>query len=157
VVSPLQHSKPVRLAHAALTAGVDGKWKRVEQLLNRINTECPGSGLGDALVAWCDAFAEHSNDGMPEFEQVRIAHLNVDTGAMNQADEVTARRAWAGRIIAARVAGDRDAFVTCLDELNAIEDGFERGQHVASLVESVALSIRTLPRGYARMGRAREA
>lgn len=148
-----QHSKPIRLAHAALAAGIDGNWRRVEDLLNRLNAECPGPGLGDALVAWCDALAEHSCDGMPEFGRVKVAHLNVDTGAMNQQDEITPERSWVGRLLAARGAGDRDAFAALLDELNAIPDGFQRGHHVSTLVESVALTIRNVPRGYARMGR----
>jgi hypothetical protein len=152
-VTDTAYSKPVRLAHAALFAAVDGKWKRVEELLNRLNRECPGPGLGDALVAWCDAMAEHSCDGMPEFGKVRISHLNIDTGTLNKADEITARAAWAGRMIAARVEGNRDAFVANMDELNAIDDGLERGRYVATLVESVALTIRNLPRGYAQMGR----
>jgi hypothetical protein len=40
-----------------------------------------------------------------------------------------------------------------MDELNAIDDGFTRGRYVVQLVESVALVMRTLPYGYARMGR----
>lgn len=150
------HSKPVRLAHAALAAGVAGQWKRVEHCLNRLNTECPGPGLGDALVAWCDALAEHSNDGMPEFGRVNVVHFNTDTGALNQRDEITPARSWAARLIAARGAGDRDQFVALLAELNAITDGFERGRYATTLLESVALTIRNLPRGYARMGRGGE-
>lgn len=147
-----EHSKPVRLAHAALAAGVRGEWKRVEAALNRLNTECPGPGLGDALVAWCDAHAEHSCDGMPEFGRVKVAYLNTDTGTMNKQDEITPQRAWAGRLLAARGEGDRDAFIALLDELNTIPDGFARGRYVATLIECVALTIRNLPRGYARIG-----
>ena len=153
--NPAEHSKPVRLAHAALIAGVDGKWKTVEALMKRLNAECPGPGLGDALVAWCDALAEHSYGGVPEFGRVRVNHLNADTGAMNNQAEITPERAWTARLIAARAAGDRDAFEALLGELNAIPDGFERGRYAITVVESVALTIRSLPRGYARvLGRA---
>jgi hypothetical protein len=148
-----QHSKPVRLAHAALVAGVDGKWKRVEDILRRLNTECPGPGLGDALVAWCDAMAQHAEGGEPEFQPVRIATMNADTGGLNSPEGNTPELRWAGRLIAARAAGDRDQFVAVMDELNAIDDGFTRGRYVVQLVESVALVMRTLPYGYARMGR----
>lgn len=147
------HSKPVRLAHAALTAGIDGNWNRVVATISRINTECPGPGLGDALVAWCDALAEHATGGMPEFGRVRVSHLNADTGTLNKQDEITAERQWVARLVAARAAGDRDGFVALMDELNAIPDGFVRGRFVLTLVESVALTVRSLPRGYARMGR----
>lgn len=155
--SPEQHSKPVRLAHAALFAAIDGKWKRVEGLLIRLNTECPGPGLGDALVAWCDALAEHSNDGMPEFGRVRVQTLEVETGAMNAPNGETPEIRWVGRLITARAAGDRAAFEACMADLNAISDGFARGRYVLQLVESVALTVRNLPRGYARMGQTREA
>jgi hypothetical protein len=148
-----EHRKPVRLAHAALFAGIDGKWKRVEEILQRLNAECPGPGLGDALVAWCDALAEHSCDGMPEFGRVNVAHFNSDTGAMNRRDEITPERAWTNRLVTARAAGDRDAFVAAMDELNAIPDRLAAGRYVTTLVQSVALTIRSLPRGYANMGR----
>jgi hypothetical protein len=147
-----EHSKPVRLAHAALYAGIDGKWKRVEDILNRLNSECPGPGLGDALVAWCDALAEHSTGGKPVFGRVKVSHLNVDTGSMDNQAEITPERAWVARLVAARAAGDRDAFVALIEELNAIDDGFEQGKYVATLVECVALTMRNLPRGYARKG-----
>lgn len=150
---PAVHSKPVRLAHAALRAGIDGKWKTVEALLNRLNAECPGPGLGDALVAWCDALAEHSTGGDPGFERVKVAHFNVDTGSMNRVEEITPEREWVGRLVAARAAGDRDTFKALLVELNAITDGMKRGRYVTTLVESVALTMRSLPRGYARLGR----
>jgi hypothetical protein len=148
-----EHSKPVRLAHAALFAAMDNKWKRVEALLSRLNTECPGPGIGDALVAWCDAMAEHAEGGEPEFGRIRVATINTDTGALNAEDGNRPAIRWATRLVAARAAGDRGAFVAAMDELNAIPDGFERGRYVGQLVESVALTIRTLPRGYARMGR----
>lgn len=157
MVNPRQYNKPVRLAHDALFAAVDGKWNRVEGLLIRLNTECPGPGLGDALVAWCDALAEHSNDGMPEFGRVRVKTLEVETGAMDAPTGEKPEIQWVGRLITARAAGDRAAFEACMGELNAIEDGFARGRYVLQLVESVALTIRNVPRGYARMGSTREA
>lgn len=147
------YSKPVRLAHAALLAAVDLKWRRCEELLARLNRECPGPGLGDALVAWCDAMQEHSTDGDMTFQQVRTIPMAIETGELDAEAGKTPYLAWCGRIIAARAAGDRAAFVACMDELNAIPDGRERGRYVCMLVESVALTMRNLPRGYAVMGR----
>lgn len=147
------HSKPVRLAHAALFAAVDLKWRRCEELLARLNRECPGPGLGDALVAWCDAMQEHSTDGDMSFQKVRTIPMAIETGELDAAAGKTRYLAWCGRIIAARAAGDRDGFVACMDELNAIPDGRERGRYVCMLVESVALTMRNLPRGYANLER----
>lgn len=145
------HSKPVRLAHAILQAAVGQELRKVERLMARLNTECPGPGLGDALVAWCDALAEHANDGMPEFGQVRVLDIDQETGA--RLTERTPQQQWANRLIVARAAGDQPAFQALLDELNAVEDGFERGQYAATLILAVAGTIRLFPRGYARMGR----
>ncbi|WP_433078959.1 hypothetical protein ACQP1P_38810 [Dactylosporangium sp. CA-052675] len=145
-----QHRKPVRLAHAVLQAAVEQDLGKAERLLHRLNAECPGPGLGDALVAWCDALAEHANDGMPEFGKVRVLDINQETGA--QLTELTPTQRWANRMIVARAAGDRRAFEALLAEVNAIGDGRERGRYVVELVLAVAGTIRLFPRGYARMG-----
>lgn len=147
-----EHSKPVRLAHAALFAAIDGKWDRANELLARLNRECPGPGLGDALVAWCDAMQDHATDGDMSFQRIRTAPMAIETGELIAHDGKEPYLAWCGRIIQSRTAGDRDEFVAALDELNAIEGGVERGRYVSMLVESIALSIRTLPRGYAATG-----
>lgn len=148
-----EHSKPVRLAHAALFAGVDGKWQKATDLIARINAECPREGLADALVAWCDAIQEHSTDGDMSFQKIRTVMMAVETGELNNSAANTPYMDWTQRLITSRAAGDRDVFVALLDELNAVDDGFERGRYVSALVTSAALTIRTLPRGYARMGR----
>lgn len=146
------HSKPVRLAHAALYACIDKDWTKAERLLRRLNTECPGPGLGDALVAWCDALAEHGNDGPFEFGKVRVFEVDGDTGA--KLGDLTPQQEWCNRLIVARAAGNRDAFAALLDELNTIADGMERGTYAVCLAQAVAGTMRTYPRGYARMGRA---
>jgi len=145
-----EFSKPVRFAATALRAAIDRKWPTVERTLNRLNAECDAHGLALALVAWCDAFAEHANDGMPEFGRIRVATWNVDTGEVGPAPRESVR--WASDLIGARAAGDEAAFTAQLDRLNAIRDGAERGRYVLELIESVALTIRSTPRGYARMG-----
>lgn len=148
-----EHSKPIRLAHAALLAGVDDKWQKATDLVARINAECQSGGLADALVAWCDAMQEHANDGDMTFQKIRTVPMAVETGELNNETAKTPYMDWTQRLITARAAGDRDAFVALLDELNAVGDGRERGRYVSALVTSVALSIRTLPRGYAKLGR----
>lgn len=145
-----QHSKPVRLAAAVLDAAVDQKWPTVQRTMQRLQAECDSAGLGLALVAWCDAFAQHATGGSTEFQKIRMVPWNVDSGAVGGEARESVR--WAMDLLAARARGDREAFVAALDRLNR-HDGFERGRYVLELVESVALTIRSLPRGYARMGR----
>lgn len=146
-----EHKKPIRLAHAVLQAAVEQDLRKAERLMARLNEECPGDGLGLALVAWCDALAEHANDGMPEFGKVRIVDIDQDTGAA--LNERTPQQQWANRLVVARAAGDKSAFKALLDELNTVEDGFERGKYAATLIQAVAGTIRLFPRGYAQMGR----
>jgi hypothetical protein len=140
----------VRLASQALQHGIAGKWKSVEQTLRRLGAECDSGGLATALVALCDTFAEHANDGMPEFGKVHMASWCIDTGAVGTPPRPSVQ--WALDLIQARAGGDRAAFSALLETLNT-KDGFERGRYVLELIESVALTIRSLPRGYARMGR----
>lgn len=146
------HSKPVRLAHAVLLAAVEKDWPKVRQLMERLNTECPGPGLGMAFVAWCDALASHANDGDFEFGKVRVFDINQDDGS--RLTERTPQQDWCNRLIVARAAGDRPAFAALLDELNTITDGMDRGAYAVTLIMAVAGTIRLFPRGYARMGSA---
>lgn len=145
-----EFAKPVRLAHAVLHAAVEQDLRKAERLMARLNEECPGAGLGLALVAWCDALAEHANDGVLEFGRVRVLDIDQDTGA--RLSDRTPQQVWANRLIVARAAGDKPAFQALLDELHTIDDGLERGKYAATLIQAVAGTIRLFPRGYARLG-----
>ncbi len=147
-----EYSKPVRLAHAVLAAAVDQDWGKARRALERLITECRSDGIGVALVAWCDALAEHAEDGPPTFGRVRVMDLNGETGA--RLTETTPQQRWANRLIVARAAGDMPAFEALLDEVNAVDAGPGRGSYMTVLLEAVAGTIATFPRGYARMGRA---
>lgn len=145
------HSKPVRLAAAALDAALASQWSRAERALQRLNAECDADGLATALIAWCDTLISHVTGGETGGQKVRMAAWNVDTGAVDGEVRPTVR--WAMELIQARAALDLDAFEAKLAELNAISDGFERGKYAVELLQSVALTINSLPRGYGRMGR----
>lgn len=145
-----QHSKPIRLAAAALDAALSSQWPRAERALQRLNAECDSDGLATALIGWCDTLIVHVTDGDTEAQRVRMAAWNVDTGALGGNIRPTVQ--WAMELIQARAAKDLDAFQAKLAELNAINDGFERGKYAVELLQSVALTISSTPRGYARMG-----
>ncbi|GLY21669.1 hypothetical protein [Micromonospora sp. NBRC 101691] len=144
------HSKPVRLAAAALDAALARQWPRAERALQRLNAECDSEGLATALIGWCDTLIVHTTGGDTGSQTVRMAAWNVDTGVIDGEIRPTVR--WAMELIQARAAKDLDAFQAKLDELNAIDDGFERGKYAVELLQSVALTISSTPRGYARMG-----
>lgn len=145
------HSKPIRLAHAALFAGIDNQWSKASRYIQRINDECGPDSLPYALMTWCDAIAEHAMDGFPADRKIRVKGMEYETGAI--VDEVPARIRWAQDVVKARGEMDEAAFTAAVDELGQIDDAKERGSYVGAVLEAAALSIRGLPRGYAVMGR----
>lgn len=147
-MSELQYSKPVRLAGAALHAGLANKWETAARYVERISVECGEEGLGTALMAWCDAYVDHSTGGNPATLRVHMAHMEVESGRLD--GDVPDKVLWAGRLVAARAEMDEARFTAVLGELPY--DGYEVGRYVLALVESVATTINALPRGYARMG-----
>ncbi len=147
------HSKPLRLAAAALTAGIDDKWKAATRYVQRINDECGPDALPLVLMGWCDTMAEHATDGQPLSAKVNVLGMEHETGSL-ASDKMPPRTRWAAAVLKARAELDEDAFRALIEELNAMPDGHERGSYVGAVLESAALSIRSLPRGYARMGRA---
>jgi hypothetical protein len=144
--------KPVRLARDAYHAALAKDWRKIEHIFGRLTTECGSEGIATALIAWCDTFIDHVTGG-EDVGRFRIVGWNVDNGAINEEN----RRpgvVWAHRLLAARASMDRDAFRAALDELNANADGLVRGRWVGELLESLALTVNSLPRGYGQMGRA---
>jgi hypothetical protein len=150
-MSDEQHGKAVRLATNAYHAALAKDWRKAERALARLNEECGAEGLGTALRALCDTFVDHATGG-GEPGKFRLVGWNVDTGAVNEPD-VRSSVVWSRRLIAARAALDLDAFQAALRELNDIDDGFERGRYVGELLQCIALTVNSMPRGYGQMGR----
>lgn len=146
-----EHRKHIRLAGAALTAGIDGKWKAASRYLQRINDECGPDSLPEVLMAWCDTMADHATDGHPVSTEVNVESMQYETGSIG--GDAPPRIRWATAVLKARAEMDQDAFRACIEEVNAMDDGHERGSFVAAVLEGAALTVRGLPRGYARMGR----
>ena len=146
------HSKPRRLARAALIAAIDQRWNAAERAIQRVSDECGGAGLGEAILAWTDAMIHHATAG----QQVPFAPGGMDfadpqTGQLNV--ELPAEVEWAGRLLAARAAMDQDRYRAVLAELP--DDPAGIGLHVWRLIEVIGMTIRGLPSGYALMGRTR--
>lgn len=147
----IEHSKPIRLAAAALRAGIDDKWPAASRYVQRINDECGPDSLPYALMAWCDAVADHATDGQPVTEKVHVAPMAYETGQIG--GDVPPRIRWGNAVVKARAEMDQAAFTSLVNELTGITDAKERGSYVGTVLEAAALSIRAFPRGYARMGR----
>lgn len=104
-------------------------------------------------MGWCDTLAMHATDGNPISQAgVEVQGMQHETGALT-GHEVPARVRWAQKVVKARAEMDEKAFTALVNELAGINDGNVRGSFVGAVLEVAALSIRTLPRGYARMGR----
>lgn len=151
-MSDEQYGKAIRLATNAYHAALASDWRKAERALARLNEECAGEGLFTALKAWCDTFIDHATGG-DDVGKFRMVGWNVDTGAIDEA-QVRPSVTWSQRLIAARASMDLDAFNGVVQELNDITDGFERGRYVGELLQCIALTVNSMPRGYGQMGRA---
>lgn len=151
-MSDPSHSKPIRLAHAALEAALADDHERAAAAVGRINKECGGEGLYVALMAWCDAYHEHATDGKAGGRPSAMRAIRVDTGELQATTDpaLPARVAWSAALAEARIRSDKDRFDELVAELP--DNGFERGEYIGQVLDSVALTINGLPRGFARMG-----
>lgn len=145
-----QHSKPIRLADAALTAALDDQWDKASRYLQRINDECGPDTASTALQYWVDQLADHITDGHPVGSIRSIQAMAYETGQLTPT--VPPRIDWAQRVVKARAEMDRPAFEDLVRELFAITDGSVRGAYVGAVCEVAALTIRAFPRGYAAKG-----
>lgn len=145
-----EHSKPIRLAAAALTAGIDDKWDKATRYVQRINDECTADALPEVLMGWVDTLAMHATGGAPIRSVGAVTAMAYETGELG--GELPPRIRWAHAVVKARAEMDEAAFTALIHELNELDNGRERGAYVGAVLESAALSIRIMPRGYARMG-----
>lgn len=148
-----EHGKPFRLATTAYQAALAGRSQAAVDAIQRINDECGGEGLNEALMAWCDTYMHHATDGQDMPNVGRVNFMRTDTGQLDGpgSDRVPAEIQWAGRMIAARVALDLEAWTAALDELP--DDGKVIGDHVFAVLHTVSTTVNGLPRGFAIMGR----
>ena len=147
------HSKPIRLASAAMQAALASKHDSAVSYLQRINDECGGQGLYVALMAWCDAYADHATGGAPTPARVNMSFIREDTGQLDDenSDRLPPEIRWAGQIVAARAALDQDRFDELITKMP--DDGAGRGDYMGAVLLTIANTINGLPRGFARMGR----
>lgn len=145
----VEHSKPVRLARAALAAVQEGEDGRAGRLLDRISNECGWAGVHVAIQAWCDSYLDHALDGKVDDQRRRTGEpvwIRADTGQLDREDsDLPADVLWAGKTINARCDMDADAFRQLMAEL---PDGVDGGRYVWRLLGMVASSISGLPRGF---------
>lgn len=148
-------STALRCAGVAYVAALEQDWDKATAAIQRINDECGPQFVPAAMLAWIDTYIDHATDGdftlareVPE----RTNYVNTRTGHLDEAtaEGLPAEVVWAGSLIAARARMNRDRFDALLRELQG--DGKQRGRYVGALLESIALTVNTLPRGFVKMG-----
>jgi len=145
------YAKWRRLASAALTHAIDGKYESANTVNARMREECPDHCL-DALIAWCDTAIDHATDGHPAVmaEAAGVAAVAIETGKIGT--DVPARVAWAHRLLHARCRMDQAAWNDAIAEVREF-DKATQASHLGAVLEAAALTIRSLPRGYMALGR----
>lgn len=133
------------LAKAALVAFMGDAHETAFKAVQRISDECGPDGVDLALLAWCDwmgaalGITNYSGPVMLQFGGM------VEGGTIGQvtgADAVTRPEiVWAGRLIAARIAHDKDTYTALIETMP--REPREVGRHVAAVLEVSALSMRT--------------
>lgn len=153
--SPLAHSKPVRLAGAALQAAMVRKPDLAARYMQRVTAECGPDGVDIALTAWCDTYVDHALDGVPDDESARtrlrgrFGFVEGNSGRVDGADSdrVPADVRWAAQVIDARATLNEARWRQLLQGVP--DDDATRGRYVLTLVTVIADSINAFPRGFA--------
>ncbi|HLL68832.1 MAG TPA: hypothetical protein VK453_24430 [Micromonosporaceae bacterium] len=102
--------RAVTYAHAALSRARLGNWDAAADTVRRIHVDLGGrGGMAYALVAWCDAYRDHSG-GQDAVVTTSLRFVSALTGGVCDASDVAPQVAWAGRLIAARCAHDAATF-----------------------------------------------
>lgn len=121
-------------AIAALNAVLRDNPAAADQALDRLHARHGMPGITGALVIWCDtALARIPRGDGP----VRLQWVEHATGRVHgDADAVRPAERWAGRLLAARAAGDLDGFRALVEAVPA--DPAVVGDHVGAMVQMTA-------------------
>lgn len=139
---PLQQ-QAMLLAAAALHKAMADDWHAAGRVIERIADECGATGLARAMLGWCDTLIarDPALAGLAEGGAVMLVFKETKSGRIDtNADDVPPCARWAGRMVAARAAGDRATW----DALMGAVPADEQGAHVSAVLEGVALSLRRL-------------
>lgn len=133
-----ERERAIKIATVALHRAMAGDMEEAANYVKRLNGT---DGLVLAIKAWVDTFIGRvvgwPEEGRTPAFQMRL--LNVDTGDVEIADEAPRHAAWAGRLIAARLADDEAGFIALL---KAPAEGAQLGDAIMGLLHSVAVSLK---------------
>lgn len=133
------------LAAIALRDAVAGDMQAAMNTVKQISDQTGGGGLEYAMRAWCDSLIipmRHAT-GTPDNAVIRPAWVDADSGHVDfNADDVAAETRWAGQMISARAAMDKDNWNALMAALP--RDGFVIGDYICALLGMVAGTLQAL-------------
>jgi hypothetical protein len=139
----VEHAKPIKLAKKALILAIEERTKDALQMVERIADEHGGHGVSVAMITWCELFIDHAAGGATRRAGLKIEFVN--------GDDPPVELVWAERMILARLAMNQQEWDGTMEEVPT-DDPFGTGRHVIALLDTVAVTMQGLPRGYAWMG-----
>jgi hypothetical protein len=138
-----EYAKPIKLAKKALILAIEERSKDALQMVERIAGEHGGHGVSVAMITWCELFIDHAAGGATRRAGLKIEFVN--------GDDPPVELVWAERMILARLAMNQPEWDETMEEVPT-DDPFGTGRHVIALLDTVAVTMQGLPRGYAWMG-----
>lgn len=112
------HPDLMRLGAAALQAAINNDWAAASTALERITARHPGN-IWAVVCAWVDTMGNYAgvDEALEAGIPLSLGFVDGLTGEELDTDEVPAAERWAGRLITARLAGDRDTWEALIDVL----------------------------------------
>ncbi len=129
----------VKLATTALHAAQQDDWDAVKRNVTALSDLDDGS-LMSAILAWCDTCLASQGISMDGTTPVQVKWREQGTEDEQGADDVRPAVRWAGQLINARAADDDAAFIA---HMRAIPEGAEFGHHVMTLLQCIAVTLKT--------------
>lgn len=150
---PQRAREAAERASRVLAFYVDDEYDEALREIRELFDSYGSEGIFVALLAWCDAYADHASAGLTRTGGRRapmfmLAADGVSTGAVTSVDhaDLPPEVAWCGRLIRARCAMDLAETLKLWYEL----PNDDIGPYVVQTLESVGSTISALPRGFAR-------
>lgn len=130
------------LAAQSWSAALDEDYTTALRVVQILIREQGGGGLGGAMCAWCDtAILTAFPDWLLAVGRVgpaRLSFARADRpGEITDVDGVAASAAWAGRIVNARWAWDKDTWLALCGVLTTLDDA-DLTEHISVLLNVTA-------------------
>lgn len=126
----------------ALVEVIHGENQKGADIVQELAAEYGPDAIPGSLLVWIDMVM--MTTGTQSGELLHLHFRNSDTGEIDNVDGVSWDTAWAGRVISARVADDRDTFIALV---NSVPDSQAWARVVWRTLECCALTIREATAG----------